>query len=360
VNPGFEYYCDQSIEMSEQSETPEIELVSKEANEITDIENWLADNNLSIDQFPYSDDAFTYETEGENNYETYLLSLINLNSGEKVTLDFSEFQYGEKYQEEDYDFIKQRISFAKVQDGILYVATSHNTYAESSPQNAYLTAIDLSDYHVLWKTEPLTCNSYTFAIKENVIICGYGFTSEKDSLKLVDCKTGLIINETAINSKADYIVLKNDKLFVRTYDTNYVFKLTGSDLQSGDSSKQVYQPILDTLTEEQGYSLIKISNLSYPVLLVADGTYEYEKGLNATIYCNGYVFIKQEIVSIGEISSGGTAYPIAYDETGIYTAANDGCSRLILEEQSGELLSFWDEETELTDQYSEAQVVSFE
>lgn len=229
-NPGYDYYTDPSMEAAEPSKAMGLKLVSKEANKITDKDKWLSDNDLLLDQFPYSDNFYTYETEGENNYETYLLSLTNLESGEKITLDFSEFQYGEIYKEEDYDFIKQRISFAKVQDGILYVATSHNTYAESSPQNAYLTAIDLSDYHVLWKTEPLTCNSYTFVIKDQIIVCGYGFTSEKDYLKIVDCKTGSIINETAIDSMAEYIILKENELFVRTYDKNYVFQLTDENL----------------------------------------------------------------------------------------------------------------------------------
>ena len=229
INPGVDYYIDSSVKATEFSKMLSLELVEKEHNKITDTKNWLIDNGLSLEQFPYSDDTYTYETKGDNNYETYLLTLSKLESGEKVTLDFSEFQYGESYREEDYDFIKQRINFAKVQDGILYVATSHNTYAESSPQNAYLTAIDLSDYHVIWKTEPLTCNSYSFVIREKVIICGYGFTSEKDYLKLVDCETGLIVNETPIDSMAEYLILKDDKLFVRTYDTNYIFKLTGKE-----------------------------------------------------------------------------------------------------------------------------------
>ena len=240
-NPGYEYYLppsaeavNPSAEAVNPSKTIGLEMVSKEVNKITDIDKWVLENNVSLDQFPYSDDSYTYEAEGDNNYETYLLSLTNLESGEKITFDFSEFQYGEVYKEEDYDFIKQRINFAKVQDGILYVATSHNTYAESSPQNAYLTAIDLSDYHVLWKTEPLTCNSCSFAIKDQVIICGYGFTSEKDYLKLVDCKTGVVIYETSIDSMAEYIILKEDELLVRTYDTNYVFKLTGEDSENKD------------------------------------------------------------------------------------------------------------------------------
>ena len=57
-------------------------------------------------EFPFTDDNYYYETSGDNGYETYLLTLTDLDTKEKVTLDFSKFQYGEEYKKEDIDFIR--------------------------------------------------------------------------------------------------------------------------------------------------------------------------------------------------------------------------------------------------------------
>ena len=223
-NPGFDYYCDNTVASSDAAPEITLELLTKERNQITDLEKWIFDNGLFMPQFPFTDDNYYYETSGDNGYETYLLTLTDLDTKEKVTLDFSKFQYGEEYKKEDIDFIKQRITYAQVDNGILYVATSHNTYAESSPQNAYITAIDLSDYHVIWKTEPLTCNSYSFVSLEQGIVCGYGFTDEDDYLKIVNKKNGKVIEQIPIESMAEYIILKDNVIYVRTYDTNYTFQ----------------------------------------------------------------------------------------------------------------------------------------
>lgn len=222
-NPGYEYYCNESVSQSD-SETG-ITLVknTQEKNQITDIEKWEADNGLTILQFPYSDDHYRYETSGDNGYETYLLTLTDLKTQKTVTLDFTKFQYGAEYREEDLDFIKQRITYAQVENGILYISTSHNTYAESSPQNAYITAIDLSDYTIIWKTEPLTCNSYSFVLLDQALICGYGFTDEDDYVKVVNKKNGVVTEQIPIASMAEYIIRKENTIYIRTYNTNYTF-----------------------------------------------------------------------------------------------------------------------------------------
>ena len=42
----------------------------------------------------------------------------------------------------------------------------------------------------------------------------------------IDRDTGRILEQIPVNSQADYIIRKDDQLFVRTYDTNYVFQIT--------------------------------------------------------------------------------------------------------------------------------------
>ncbi len=219
-NPGWEYYC--SVEPEKKTDKlPSLELLLEEQNQITDQEDWFIKNQLTRPDFPYEDEAFYYSVSGGN--QEYLLELSGLSGENPVSLDFSEFSCADDFKQEDYPFIIQEIVYAKAVDNILYVATGHNTYAKSSPHTAYITAIDLSDYHVIWKTQPLTCNSDSFEIIDNYIVCGYGFTEEEDFLHIVDTATGQIISKTPIKSKAEYIIMKDGKLFVRTYDTDYVF-----------------------------------------------------------------------------------------------------------------------------------------
>ena len=229
-NPGFEYFVEQGKEITNSTHKISLNQESKQKNEITDEEKWLADNSLMKPGFPYCDENYQYETSGDNAYDTYLLTLSDLETGKAiVTLDFGNYRYGTEYVKEDYDFISQRIIYAQAKDGVLYVATGHNTYSASCAQTAYITAIDLSDYHVIWKTEPLTCNSYSFAFVDNFIVCGYGFTDEEDSLKVIDRNTGKVQSDIPVKSMPEYVIFQNGKLYVRTYDTNYVYSVAISE-----------------------------------------------------------------------------------------------------------------------------------
>lgn len=53
---------------------------------------------------------------------------------------------------------------------VIYALTKEEE--ESLPNTGYITAVSLEDYHVLWKTEPLACNSLNFEITGDVILCG--------------------------------------------------------------------------------------------------------------------------------------------------------------------------------------------
>ena len=138
-----------------------------------------------------------------------------------MSLDFSAF-CSEEYEYGEYQWVR----WARVDGQMLYVSLSHNTYSENAPNHAYITAIDLTDMSILWKTEPLVSNARNFEIIGNEIVCGYGFTAEDDFLYQIDRDTGRILEQIPVNSQADYIIQKDDQLFVRTYDTNYVFQIT--------------------------------------------------------------------------------------------------------------------------------------
>lgn len=224
-NPGWEYYF-AGVQEASAAQPIILQKESEQKNQITDEEAWFAANGLTKPGFPYEDDKYRYEVYGDNGFDVYHLVLFDAENGEKIfDLDFSAYRYADDFMPEDVDFISQRICWAKAEDDVLYVATAHNTYASSSPHTAYLTAIDLTDFHVIWKTEPLMSNASSFEIIGDAVICGYGFTSEKDYLNIVDKKNGKLMEQVPVASKADYIIRKDDMLYVRTYHTDYTFKI---------------------------------------------------------------------------------------------------------------------------------------
>ena len=247
-NPGTGYYLAKEPE-TEEEHTLCLEQVYEKANAITDEEGWFAENQLEIpfyvmpgsfaegeplpEQIPDSfhnasltqawfDDSFIYCVYGEVYYEGYLLNLYEKDTCEPVmSLDFSAFCSGE-YEYGEYQWVR----WARVDGRTLYVSLSHNTYSENAPNHAYITAIDLTDMSILWKTESLVSNARNFEIIGNEIVCGYGFTAEDDFLYRIDRDTGRILEQIPLASQAYFILQKDDRLFVRTYDTNYVFQIT--------------------------------------------------------------------------------------------------------------------------------------
>ena len=76
---------------------------------------------------------------------------------------------------------------ACLRDGIFYGASVTNGYAQ--PDTCFMFAYDLEDNKLLWRSADQTYNSMNFIVKDNVILCGYGFTSEDDYLYQLDLHT---------------------------------------------------------------------------------------------------------------------------------------------------------------------------
>ncbi len=217
-NPSWKYYIAQEVP----SETKPfmLKVVEETANEIIDTEEWFTDNDLQL-----------IGNSDEEEYGCYVdyddIIIVITRNGTAITeLEFTEYLYAPDMNEEYRDYVDERILDAKVRDGILYVAISHPTYSAFAPSNAYMMAISLEDYSVIWKSEPLVCNSYNFEVVDDVIFCGYGFTEEDDYLYQVDRLTGAVLDKYKLMSKPDYIIYKDGKLYIRTYNTNYVMEVS--------------------------------------------------------------------------------------------------------------------------------------
>ena len=151
--------------------------------------------------------------------------MVDGEKGEVFELDFSDFEYAGDFKQSEKEFVRQQIRYAQVKDHILYLSIGHLTYAASSPHNAYVAAVDLAEKKLLWKSQPLVSNAANFVIKGDVLLCGYGFTAEPDYIYQLDLGSGKVIDKTAVKSKADYLILKDNILYVRTYNTDYTFRI---------------------------------------------------------------------------------------------------------------------------------------
>lgn len=231
-NPSWEYYCGEDG-AAEAAPGIRLEKTGEKPNEITDLDVWQQENGITIPKIPYSDEDYAYEYEGEAYKATNLLIQELSADGKTWRFDFTEFSMPEEYNVEYVDFLNEGIYYARIQDEVLYVATGHNTYSEWAPHTGYITAVDLESGEVLWKTEPRICNSDNFVIIGDSIVCGYGFTSEDDFLYILDRSDGRWIERIPLASAVDYIVKKEDMLYVRTYNTDYEFKI-GINEQEGN------------------------------------------------------------------------------------------------------------------------------
>lgn len=253
-SPPLGYYISSKV-IEKDNRAIQLNMKSSKPNQITDDEQWFINNNLSMDNFQgfnspidnsvnmhtginelwddllitnaIQDEDYIYCIYGTNYAEGYVLNIYDIESMKMVySFDFSNYKYSLEYIEEDYDYIQQKIIWAVIKDDILYVSHGHNTYAKSSNNmNAFITAIDLSDMSILWRTEALVCNSYNFLIIDDVIISGYGFTDEPDYLYQVDINNGEILDEIPLKTGPTYIIKKDNVIFVRTYNTDYEFEI---------------------------------------------------------------------------------------------------------------------------------------
>jgi len=124
------------------------------------------------------------------------------------------------------DMTLQALVWAEREGSTLYLSNGHRTYAKSSRgKNAYLSAIDLETNRLRWRSPPLTCNARNFVIVGAHIVCGYGFTAEPDFLYALDKRTGRVVAKARLKTGPDFIIKKGGRLYVRTYDRDYVFEL---------------------------------------------------------------------------------------------------------------------------------------
>lgn len=89
--------------------------------------------------------------------------------------------------------------------------------------------------------------------------------------------------------------------------------------------------------EEYYYSFIELDGYNYPILLLSDGVYTFNNDRKVAMCTDVYYPINNEMILFGNICSGGTAYPISANTTGIYTAGGHEVAKYNLDIQSQKL-----------------------
>ena len=108
-------------------------------------------------------------------------------------------------------------------DDIFYGISVTNGYAQ--PDSCFMFAYDLENNKLLWRSGDQTRNTMNFIVKKDVIICGYGFTSEKDYLYQLNLHTGEVIASLELKKQPDLLVPQDNMLYVHTYSYNYTIEM---------------------------------------------------------------------------------------------------------------------------------------
>ncbi len=239
-------------ESAKKSRAPRLRLRSKRRNKVVDTKAWLRRHDLRLPTLPVpsGDDpgalpGFVPRTQRglrviraiQQPHHLLVFYGPDFSGGRELMvfgskgdlvahLDFRAFTSAPRDVKDDAAYIAQGAQWAVVRDGVLYVSHAHRTYARSSGgQNAYVSAVALPSGSLLWRSAPLVANAGNFLLHEGYIVTGYGFTAEPDYLFLLDAATGETLRRTKVKSGPRLIFLRGGALYVRAYDTDYVFDL---------------------------------------------------------------------------------------------------------------------------------------
>ncbi len=231
-NPDWAPYVSPDITDPLKKVPFKLEEISKEKYVFA--ETWAAENGITLPinirtDPAYFDNVYDYYV---NNSETGELSVkvSYLDTGTVIgTFDFGNYMNPPDRDSNNMfsEFTEPSILFAQADKDILYVAIGHNTYANAQPNNAYIVAIDMNTKDLLWRSDALIANARNFVITNDTIICGYGFTDEKDYLYILNKYTGKTLDKYAVKTAPEYIIFEPDTYTLRvlTYDTAYHYSI---------------------------------------------------------------------------------------------------------------------------------------
>lgn len=188
-----------------------LRILSEEYNDIDWAYEWYERENLSLpmignDWTQFYDESYEYQW---NDEELYIYEKETGNC-----LYVLQYPTDRWYTNGNNAYLK---------DGIFYGSSVLNGYAQ--PDSCFMFAYDLENDKLLWRSADQSYNSMNFVVKGDIIICGYGFTSEDDYLYQINRNTGEIVDRLKLKKKPDLLVEQDGKLYVHTYSYDYVIEM---------------------------------------------------------------------------------------------------------------------------------------
>ncbi|MCR5415274.1 MAG: DUF3298 and DUF4163 domain-containing protein [Pseudobutyrivibrio sp.] len=226
-NPSWNYYCSDEAKPAAAKHISLTE-TSKEKTDWLKTEDWANENGFTLADPNYDDGTYTYVpyNGGDYGYEYTSLTIYDTQTySSQYDLDLFYLCMGADDETNDFSAATQYIRWAKLVDGVLYVSVGHNGYATEEPNSCYMVAINPDTAKVIWRSNPLVSNASNFQIVDDTIICSYGFTSEPDYIYLLDKNTGETVESIPVESMVEQMEIKDDTLYVATYDTAYTYKI---------------------------------------------------------------------------------------------------------------------------------------
>lgn len=106
-----------------------------------------------------------------------------------------------------------------------------------------------------------------------------------------------------------------------------------------NTNENLYGMAIANLADDELFAIIG-TNAKNPVLLATNLTYSDEVN-EVAISCDVYYSTGDGAKNIGHLESFGTAYPIAYDATGIYSGGGHELEQYVIADQTGTLELVW-------------------
>lgn len=221
----------QFVEIEENATPYTLSMISEQKNNVSEVLDWFGENNLLLPMLDSTWESYVQPNENIINlgmkfeYQTAFYDENYIYEWTTNFLNIYDVKTGQQLYAINYELDKWYLmgNCAYLEDDILYIGSISRYYA--SPGASFLIAYDLDKDELLWRSEDQTYNSMNFIVKDDVIICGYGFTDEPDYIYQIDMHTGKIIDKTELKKMPDLLVEKDGQLFVHTYDYDYVFHI---------------------------------------------------------------------------------------------------------------------------------------
>lgn len=227
-NPSWKHF---SVNSTPDELHSTIEQVKKESYKDKFLSDWEYDHGFINQSLPYTDEdlwVFTPMDEVDYFYDFQTLEVANDNTGEVYRFYLNHVLNGpdDENGECNKGDMNQYVQYAVKRGNVLYVECKYNGYSKGNPNSSYIVAINMDTGEFLWRSDPLVANANNFVITDSSLICGYGFTDEKDYLYELDLQTGETVQRIKLDKAPDEFVLVGAKLYVFAYDVAYEFDIS--------------------------------------------------------------------------------------------------------------------------------------